>query len=83
MRYYGPRMDENVHPARRVLNSQGRRDAWVASELSITKDHLQRILRGTVRAPRWFYPELAALLGVPVADLKPDAQASDAASIAA
>lgn len=64
------------HPVRRVVTLQGRRLAWVATQLGISANYLHRILLHPEDpdfrpAPEWFYPKLSQLLGVPEEMLRP------------
>lgn len=68
--------ESRLHPVREVLEAQGRRQIWLAKQLGISANYLHRILLppndpDSRPAPDWFYPRVAAVLGVPESMLRP------------
>lgn len=52
-----------------LLKQQERSQAWLARQLGMNESLLNHTLRGRRRVPVGFWPRVAAILGVPAAEL--------------
>jgi hypothetical protein len=58
-------------PLKRYCRERGIKLAWLAGQLGISRSHFVHIESGRRRAPDWYYPKAAQVLGVPDYVIRP------------